>query len=337
MELQQVVRTLEALAPTSLAEDWDNVGLLIQPSGPKTVKTLLLTNDLTELVLEEAVKAGTDMIVSYHPPIFRPLKRLTSANWKERVAVRCIEEKIALFSPHTSWDAVPGGINSWLLEPYGPGQASPVTPATSKVHPGGHSHSVSLTGVALSTEQLQPLLSMPDISVSVDAAAVTVSCPGRCLAGVLASLPGDLADCARISKHELPPLPGTGAGRRLALTSPLQLGEVVARTKEHLGLPHLRLALANGAELTSQVETIAVCAGSGASVLGGCKANVLVTGEMSHHEVLDFVHKGVSVILTEHSNCERGYLRLVQQKLEKQLEGVKVVISQEDRDPLTVV
>ena len=61
----------------------------------------------------------------------------------------------ALFSPHTSWDSVPGGINSWLLEPYGPGQATPVTPATSKSYPGGHSHSVSLTGVAVSTEQLQ--------------------------------------------------------------------------------------------------------------------------------------------------------------------------------------
>ena len=47
--------------------------------------------------------------------------------------------------------------------------------------------------------------------------------------------------------------------------------------------------------------------------------------------------RGVSVILTEHSNCERGYLRLVQHKLEKQLEGVRVVISQEDRDPLAVV
>jgi putative NIF3 family GTP cyclohydrolase 1 type 2 len=105
---------------------------------------------------------------------------------------------------------------------------------------------------------------MPDISVSVDAAAVTVSCPGRCLAEVLARLPGDLADSARLTKHELPPLPGTGAGRRLALLSPLQLGEVVARTKAHLGLSHLRLAMANGAELTSPVETIAVCAGSGA-------------------------------------------------------------------------
>ena len=47
--------------------------------------------------------------------------------------------------------------------------------------------------------------------------------------------------------------------------------------------------------------------------------------------------RGVSVILTEHSNCERGYLRLVQRKLEKQLEGVEVVISREDRDPLAVV
>ena len=63
-----------------------------------------------------------------------------------------------------------------------------------------------------------------------------------------------------------------------------------------------------------------------------------MTGEMSHHEVLDFVHKGVSVILTEHSNCERGYLSLVQDKLVNLLgEEVTILVSKIDRDPLQIV
>ena len=95
----QVVSELEGLAPTSLAESWDNVGLLIEPSGSKEVdeqkhfialtlhqvKKILLTNDWTEPVLSEAVEEKVDLVISYHPPLFRPFKRLTKGNWKERV------------------------------------------------------------------------------------------------------------------------------------------------------------------------------------------------------------------------------------------------------------
>ena len=155
---------------------------------------------------------------------------------------------------------------------------------------------------------------------------------------MFAVLPGELLDCATVTAHELPPLPNTGAGRRLVLETPINLEEAVARTKKHLGLAHFRLALGNDRTLESSVKSIAVCAGSGARVLGGCRADLLVTGEMSHHEVLDFVHKGVSVILTEHSNCERGYLSLVQDKLVNLLgEEVTILVSKIDRDPLQIV
>ena len=155
---------------------------------------------------------------------------------------------------------------------------------------------------------------------------------------MFAVLPGELLECATVTAHELPPLPNTGAGRRLVLDSPVTLEEAVTRTKKHLGLDHIRLALGNDRNLESKIKSVAVCAGSGASVLGGCRADLLVTGEMSHHEVLDFVHKGISVILTEHSNCERGYLRLVKDKLVKALgEGVTVLVSKIDRDPLQIV
>jgi putative NIF3 family GTP cyclohydrolase 1 type 2 len=82
MDLKEVVKRLEHVAPTSLAGSWDNVGLLIQPSGDKLVNKLILTNDLTEPVMDECLSANVDMIVSYHPPIFQGLKRLTTKSWK---------------------------------------------------------------------------------------------------------------------------------------------------------------------------------------------------------------------------------------------------------------
>ncbi len=87
------------------------------------------------------------------------------------------------------------------------------------------------------------------------------------------------------------------------------------------------------------MNTIAVCAGSGASVLCGSKADVFITGEMSHHEVLDAMHKGSSVILCEHTNTERGFLKPWSEQLKEILgqQNVNVLISDFDKDPLRVV
>lgn len=82
LALSSVVEELNRLAPLFLAESWDNVGLLVEPSQPKSVGKILLTNDLTEPVMKEAISSSVDLIYSYHPPIFAPLKRLTSSSWK---------------------------------------------------------------------------------------------------------------------------------------------------------------------------------------------------------------------------------------------------------------
>ena len=115
MELKEVLEVLEQLAPLSLAEPWDNVGLLVEPSRPRPIGNVLLTNDLTEAVMAEAEALACDLIVSYHPPLFQPIKRLVQRDWKQRLAVRALEGGIAVFSPHTSWDSVRGGVNDWLV------------------------------------------------------------------------------------------------------------------------------------------------------------------------------------------------------------------------------
>lgn len=114
MELKEVLQVMEQLAPLSLAESWDNVGLLVEPSKSRPIKTILLTNDLTDAVMEEAEAMSCDLIISYHPPLFRPIKRLVQKDWKQRLAIRALESGIVIFSPHTSWDNVKGGVNDWL-------------------------------------------------------------------------------------------------------------------------------------------------------------------------------------------------------------------------------
>lgn len=119
MNLKELVPALNDFASLSLAESWDNVGLLVEPSPPHAVRNLLLTNDLTEPVMEEAVQKNADLILSYHPPIFAPLKRVTWRTWKERLVVRALEHRIGIYSPHTAYDAVPHGVNNWLSKGLG--------------------------------------------------------------------------------------------------------------------------------------------------------------------------------------------------------------------------
>lgn len=82
LPLNEVVTKLETFAPSWLAEPWDNVGLLLEPCEPTNIKSVLLTNDLTEDVMDEAVSLGVQLIISYHPPLFKPMKTITNKHWK---------------------------------------------------------------------------------------------------------------------------------------------------------------------------------------------------------------------------------------------------------------
>lgn len=128
VELDRALQVLEAVAPTRLAQEWDNVGLLLDPraAGDATaeVSRVLLTIDLTERVLAEALELGAELVVSYHPPIFRGLKRLSGRRPLDRVVATAIRRGVAVYSPHTALDAAKGGVNDWLAEAVGPGSIS---------------------------------------------------------------------------------------------------------------------------------------------------------------------------------------------------------------------
>jgi len=143
-----------------------------------------------------------------------------------------------------------------------------------------------------------------------------------------------------------PSSPEEGAGRLLTLSHGCTLSELIERVKQGLGLSYLRVA-ASG-ELSSEgalVERIALCPGAGGGLFARLPAasaggpQLLLTGEMSHHEVLGRVREGGAVLLTEHSNCERGYLSRYAARLSSALPTelcAAVLISARDRDPLSL-
>ncbi len=263
VELAQVVVALEDLAPRRLAGSWDNVGLLLQ--GTRPVRRIHLCIDLTEAVLAEALAAGADLVVSYHPPLFQGVKRLTEATASGRVVLEAVRAGVHVYSPHTALDAAAGGLNDWLLEAFG-----------------------EVTDVA----PLEPDALEPDV----------------------------------------------GAGRRATLAAPAELGPLVDAIKAHLALDAVRVAApADLRRGERRVTRVAVCPGAGGSLFAGVRdVDLLLTGEMRHHDVLARVGEGVAVVLTDHTNTERGYLPRLADRLESALTGVEVRVSAVDADPLTI-
>ncbi len=116
MTIQSLLDAMSTIAPLSLAESWDRVGLQLGRPTAHLSGPIVLTIDLTEPVLEEAIAAKASAIIAYHPPIWNPLKKLTADSPGERVLLRAAESHIAIYSPHTALDAAAGGINDWLCE-----------------------------------------------------------------------------------------------------------------------------------------------------------------------------------------------------------------------------
>jgi dinuclear metal center YbgI/SA1388 family protein len=110
MRLNDVVSAFESFAPLALQEKYDNAGLIVgQPD--MEVHAALLCIDVTEAIVLEAIQLGADLIISHHPVIFNPLKRITGSNATERIIATAIQKNIALYSAHTNLDNLHEGVN----------------------------------------------------------------------------------------------------------------------------------------------------------------------------------------------------------------------------------
>lgn len=111
--VQEILQELKAFAPTELACSWDNVGLLVDAGRP--VSRVLTALDITAAVVREAAAQGCELIVSHHPVIFDPLKRITA----EDIPALLLGQGISGICMHTNLDAAPGGVNDTLADTLG--------------------------------------------------------------------------------------------------------------------------------------------------------------------------------------------------------------------------
>ena len=127
MIVHDICQFLDEFAPPRLAEDWDNVGLLVGDSA-RSVNKIMTCLTITPDSAAEAVGGQADLIVTHHPLPFHPLKRLTTESVPGRLLLQLIEASIAIHSPHTAFDSAAAGINQRLAEGIGLQEIQPLVP-----------------------------------------------------------------------------------------------------------------------------------------------------------------------------------------------------------------
>ena len=119
MKLRDITGALEAFAPLSLQDGFDNAGLQIGLTEDVDTTGVLLCLDVNEDVVEEAVRKGCNLVVSHHPLLFHPCKSITGADYIQRTIMKAIRSGVAIYSAHTNLDNAQGGVNYKMAEKLG--------------------------------------------------------------------------------------------------------------------------------------------------------------------------------------------------------------------------
>ena len=115
IKIKDIIKVIEEFAPINYQESFDNSGLVVGDVN-KEIDKALLTLDVTEEVVDEAIGIGANIIISHHPVIFSGLKKITGGNMVEKIVLKAIKNDIALYSAHTNIDSVVGGVNSKICQ-----------------------------------------------------------------------------------------------------------------------------------------------------------------------------------------------------------------------------
>ena len=132
MNIREITSYLELIAPPSFQESYDNAGLII--GDPETeVSAALITLDVTESIVDEAIETGCELIIAHHPILFKGLKRLNGNTYVERCVIKAIKNDIAIYACHTNLDNITGGVNSKICEKIGLTNLKILVPAKEKL------------------------------------------------------------------------------------------------------------------------------------------------------------------------------------------------------------
>lgn len=246
MICKEIIEVIENTYPKHYAMGWDNVGLLVGRTE-KEVKKIFVALEVTDEVLDQAIESGSDMIVTHHPLIFAPLKKITDEHFIGNRVVKLLQHDISYYAMHTNYDVL---------------------------------------GMA---ELSGKILGLQDMEVF------------------------EVTDAEN----------GIGYGRIGYLEKELTLAECCELVKERFQLSGVRLY----GDMDQVVKRVAILPGSGKDMISTAvlkEAEVYITGDISHHDGIDTLAQGVSVIDAGHYGLEHIFIEDIVSYLEESLEDVLV-------------
>lgn len=113
MKIREIIDCIEDFAPVALQESWDNCGLLAGDPSSEGISGVI-TLDVTEAIIDEAISNGDNLIIAHHPFIFSGIKKVNGKNETERILIKAIKNSIAIYVAHTNIDVVKNGV-SWMM------------------------------------------------------------------------------------------------------------------------------------------------------------------------------------------------------------------------------
>lgn len=353
---------MEAFAPLRLAEDWDNVGLLLGDPGAGVEKVMTCLT-VTPESASEAIDEGAGLIVSHHPVWFKPVQRLVKAG-ADGFLWSLARAGVGIYSPHTAFDNTRGGINDFLCETLGLVEIGPLKPVAgrdeckvvvftpesdregvlSAAFREGAGRIGDYTECSYTTEGFGTFLGLEGTNPTVGRAGrrehaeeqrIEVVCPRSNVPGVLAAI----RDAHSYEEPAIDVYPtivrdeSIGVGRIGRLPEPTSLGELAGRVRERLPAPCLQCA----GEPDRRVEQVAVACGGADDFVGDAAkagADVFVTGEARFHRALEAEARGIGLIVAGHHATERPAVEMLADRIGRAFPGLVVWASRQERDPL---
>lgn len=359
-----IIRHIEGFAPKSLAEDWDNIGLQIG-SPAQEVKSLYLTLDLDDKVLDDALEVGSDMIVVHHTPFFKPLKNLRSDQPVGRLISKIIQQGIALYTAHTNLDAAQAGVNDMLAHKLGlydvallstswqqklyklvvfvPSQyEEPLRESLSRAGAGwiGRYSDCTFQVQGLGTfrplDGTNPFLGTQGELAKVEEIRMETIVPEERFSSVLKAM--FKAHPYEEVAYDIYPLQNegkrAGLGRVGYLEKPLELQDFLSMVKRVLGIDNLRYC----GKSTEIVRKVALCGGSGAAYIHQAifaGAQVYLTADIKYHEAQEALSHNLALVDAGHFATEYPIMEVLGRHLSEKLlrEQLKITISAINTDP----
>jgi dinuclear metal center YbgI/SA1388 family protein len=365
-KLSDILGIINKIAPTSLAESWDNVGLQVGDPTAEITRVLVAL-DATQRVVEEAVASGCQLLVTHHPLIFKPQKNISTATPQGKLIHAAIRSGLAIVSMHTNYDIAEGGLNDLLTE-----QLKLSDSTVLQVTSGQELVKLAVFVPEDHLEQVRSALSphaeslgaYRDCSFAAAGEGTFTPLEGAtpCIGSVgifekvreyrlellvdRAKLSHALKSLIAAHPYEEPafdvyPLHNDGTKRGLGRVGYLHeattLADYAACVSEQLNAPGIRF-VGNPA---ATIKKVALCSGSGASVMRTAArlgADVLVTGDVKYHDARDAEDLGIALIDAGHFPTEiimaaAMRMRLQQKLSELGFEGCQVVAAQTESDP----